>query len=153
MTRNTNEEDTVTDNNDKLSAAEAVFGIMGYLTSQPRAFVFSENHCATHGAEIAGAFCEANGLASPRSDFGQHLKPIENLQLTNLCRDNGTLLDQVRELKEAYLEVVPLLRTFAFRHRITIANLQKSCRLAQAVTVLSDLVATDAELVKAQDGS
>lgn len=60
---------------DKLSASEALFGFMGWLTSLETPVTFSGHHEASIGAELVDEYCKANGLAEPRE--GWHLNIVQ----------------------------------------------------------------------------
>ena len=51
---------------DKLSASEALFGFMGWLTSLETPVTFSGRHEASTAAQLVDEFCKANNLAEPR---------------------------------------------------------------------------------------
>jgi hypothetical protein len=51
---------------DKLSASEALFGFMGWLTSLETPVTFSSHHEAGIAAQLVDEFCKANNLAEPR---------------------------------------------------------------------------------------
>jgi len=53
---------------DNLSASEALFGFMGWLTSLETPVTFSSHHEAGTAAQLVDEFCKANNLAEPR-DF------------------------------------------------------------------------------------
>jgi hypothetical protein len=54
---------------DKLSASEALFGFMGWLTSLETPVTFSGHHEASIGAKLVDEYCKANGLAEPREGW------------------------------------------------------------------------------------
>ena len=51
---------------DKLSASEALFGVMWWLTSLETPVTFSSHHEAGIAAQLVDEFCKANNLAEPR---------------------------------------------------------------------------------------
>jgi len=68
---------------DKISASEALFGFMGWLTTRDKAVTFSGHHNAGVAAELVASFCEVNNLAEPRREWDKHLvHPSE-------CRPDG----------------------------------------------------------------
>ena len=54
---------------DKLSASEALFGFMGWLTSFKNPVTFSGSHEAGIAAELVDEFCKANNLSKPRDGW------------------------------------------------------------------------------------
>lgn len=60
---------------DKLSASEALFGFMGWLTSLETPVTFSGHHEASIGAQLVDEYCKANNLAEPRE--GWHLNLVQ----------------------------------------------------------------------------
>lgn len=60
-------------NKDKLIASEAVYGLLGWLTSRKEAVTLGSQHNAAIAAELAGEFCKANDLAEPRAEWGKNL--------------------------------------------------------------------------------
>lgn len=59
---------------EELSASEAVFGLMGWLTSREEVTPhLSGSHEATVGADIAAQFIESNGLSEPREGWYKKL--------------------------------------------------------------------------------
>lgn len=55
---------------DKISASEALYGFMGWLTSRDEAVTFSGHHNAAVAADLVALFCEVNDLPEPRRDWG-----------------------------------------------------------------------------------
>lgn len=49
----------------EMSASEALFGFMGWLTSLEIPVTFSSHHYAGTAAELVGEFCKANNLTEP----------------------------------------------------------------------------------------
>lgn len=56
-----------------LSPSEAVYGLMGWLTSRDEAVTMSAHHEASTAAQLADEFCKANGLGDPRIGWEKHL--------------------------------------------------------------------------------
>lgn len=56
-----------------LSPAEAVYGLLGWLTSREQPVTFSVRHGATEAGNAAAEFCEANGLGDPRLGWERNL--------------------------------------------------------------------------------
>jgi len=50
----------------KLTPAEAVFGLLAWLTTRETETVLSSRHDAAPAADIAAEFCKANNLGAPR---------------------------------------------------------------------------------------
>jgi hypothetical protein len=61
------------ENTDKLTAAEAVFGFAGWLTSRPEKTVMSSADDAACIARLCGQFTKENGLAEPRDRWENNL--------------------------------------------------------------------------------
>lgn len=57
----------------RLSASEAVFGVLAALTCRTEAMTFGRTHHAGPAAEFAEAFCKANGLDKPRETWAENL--------------------------------------------------------------------------------
>lgn len=57
---------------DKISASEALFGFMGWLTSLETPVTFSARDYAGTAAELVGEFCKANNLAEPREGWHEN---------------------------------------------------------------------------------
>ena len=60
-------DDVVTDS--KINAAESAFGILGWLSSRQPEVTFGSKTDARPAAELAAAWCRANDLGEPRSDY------------------------------------------------------------------------------------
>ena len=59
---------------DKLTASEALFGFMGWLTSREEVTPeFSSKHDASEAANLVAEFCEKNDLDDPRSGWENNL--------------------------------------------------------------------------------
>lgn len=58
---------------EKLTAAEAVYGFAGWLTSRQPPITFSSTHDAAIAAELVDEFSRANDLAPPRENFHEFL--------------------------------------------------------------------------------
>lgn len=61
------------DQNDNLTASEAVFGILAWLTSRKEKTVLSATDLATPAADAAAEFIKANNLSEPRDGWEQNL--------------------------------------------------------------------------------
>jgi ribonuclease HI len=59
-------------NSNKLSASEALFGFMGWLTSLETPVTFSSRHYAGTAAELVDEFCKANNLDQPRNGWSEN---------------------------------------------------------------------------------
>ena len=57
---------------DKLSASEALFGFMGWLTQFRHPVVFSQKHDAGLAADLVDEFCVANGLQPPHEGWADN---------------------------------------------------------------------------------
>lgn len=68
-----------------LSAAEAVYGLLGWLTSRENAATFSSRHNACEAADVAKAFCEANGLGDCRPGWERKLIHPEGPQTDHMA--------------------------------------------------------------------
>lgn len=58
---------------DNLSASEALYGFMAWLTSREKSITVSGRHDTAEPAELVDTFCKANNLADPKDDFAQRL--------------------------------------------------------------------------------
>jgi hypothetical protein len=58
---------------DTLSASEAVYGLLAWLTCRDEVVTFSARHDAAIAAELAKQFCEENNLADPKDDYHTRL--------------------------------------------------------------------------------
>jgi len=58
----------------ELSASEAVYGVLGWLTCRKKALTLSSAHGAAEAARAAALFCEANKLKEPRMNWSRKLK-------------------------------------------------------------------------------
>lgn len=58
---------------DRLSASEALFGFVGWLTSRGERTVMSGHDEAGGPAGLVGEFCEANHLCEPRKGWSENL--------------------------------------------------------------------------------
>lgn len=57
----------------QLSASEAVFGLLGWLTSRRESVTFGSVHDAGVAAELAQVFIDTNGLDEPRAGWADLL--------------------------------------------------------------------------------
>lgn len=58
----------------KLTAAEALYGFMGWLTCRETPVTFSANHEASTAAELVAEFCKVNNLGDvSREDWHKFL--------------------------------------------------------------------------------
>ena len=60
--------------NTTLSASEAVYGLLAFLTGQDKAVTFSAKHNAAVAADLAESFCKANNLKDPRHNYHKILQ-------------------------------------------------------------------------------
>lgn len=72
---------------ESLSASEALYGFMGWLTSREKEITISSTHDAAEPADLVSAFCEINNLREPRSGWA-------NL-LIHPTRDHASLFDDI----------------------------------------------------------
>lgn len=54
---------------DELTASEALFGFIGWLTAREERVVFSAHDSASPAVELVREFCKTNGLTEPREDW------------------------------------------------------------------------------------
>jgi hypothetical protein len=59
---------------DELSGSEAVYGLLGWLTSRSESVTFSDKDDASPAANLADQFCKVNNLTEPREGWGKKLK-------------------------------------------------------------------------------
>lgn len=52
-----------------LSGSEAIFGLMGWLTTRKKVLTLSSKHNASPAVEVIKEFCEANRLVDPRDTW------------------------------------------------------------------------------------
>ncbi len=58
---------------DEMTASEAVYGFVAWLTTRDTAETFSAEHDAAPAADLVAEFCKTNGLAEPRDDWTDRL--------------------------------------------------------------------------------
>ena len=58
---------------DKLTASEALYGFMAWLTTRKEEVIFSAYHNAAPAADLVKQFCETNELAEPKDHWEQNL--------------------------------------------------------------------------------
>lgn len=56
-----------------MSASEALFGFVGWLTTRETSVTFSQKHDASIAAELVNEFCKANHLAEPNDGWEKKL--------------------------------------------------------------------------------
>jgi len=61
------------DRHGHLTASEALFGFMGWLTTRSEKVTFSASNNAAPAAELVDEFCKANSLPEPRDDWTTRL--------------------------------------------------------------------------------
>ena len=61
----------------KILPSEALFGFVGWLTSQPERVTFSDKDNATLAADLLDAYIKAQGLADPRGSYADGLVAME----------------------------------------------------------------------------
>ncbi len=57
----------------ELSASEALYGFVGWLTTRDEVTQMSTQHDCAGIADLVGKFCEANGLPEPAGDWHHRL--------------------------------------------------------------------------------
>lgn len=57
----------------RLSASEAVFGVLAWLTTRYQSITLGRSHDASPAAVAAGEFCDVNGLEPPRDRWNANL--------------------------------------------------------------------------------
>lgn len=74
---------------DKLSPSEAVYGMMGWLTSRNEVTkAMSSRHNATQAATLADEFCKVNNLSDPRDGWHKALiHPVGEVSTSNLSEE------------------------------------------------------------------
>lgn len=91
----------------KISASEALFGFMGWLTSRDKAETFSGHHNACAAAELVALFCEVNDLAEPRDGWDKNLvhpkecRPDKEVAMINKLRDEAHGLEMWQDAQDA----------------------------------------------------
>lgn len=73
---------------DKINAAEALFGFMGMLTSMEHPVTFSARHGAGMGVELVGTFCESNSLQSCRGGWEKNFEYPDSVEYFKSGKDN-----------------------------------------------------------------
>ncbi len=58
---------------DEMTASEALFGFMAWLTTREPVEIFSARHDAAPAPALIGEFMKANNLADPREDWTDRL--------------------------------------------------------------------------------
>lgn len=66
---------------DKLSASEALFGFVGWLTTRPEETIMSGHHDAGKPADRIGEFMKANQLSEPRDGWQHKLVWVEEVEV------------------------------------------------------------------------
>lgn len=61
-------------NNDKLTASEALFGFVAWLTTRKEKTILSSSDDAAPLVKLINVFCDTNKLAAPRDDYPKNLK-------------------------------------------------------------------------------
>jgi hypothetical protein len=60
--------------NNILSASEALYGFMGWLTTREEVSIFSANDNAGEAARLIDMFCKTNNLESPRDGWEKNFE-------------------------------------------------------------------------------
>ncbi len=58
---------------EEMSASEAVFGFIAWLTARPEEVVLSADHDAVEAANLGDKFCKVNSLVEPREGWTARL--------------------------------------------------------------------------------
>ncbi len=58
---------------DRLSASEALYGFMGWLTTRQETMLVGASHECTPAADVVKEFCDANDLTEPRDGWEKNL--------------------------------------------------------------------------------
>lgn len=56
-----------------LTASEALYGFVGWLTTRTEGTIMSSRHDASKPACLVAEFCKANNLAEPRENWTDYL--------------------------------------------------------------------------------
>lgn len=57
----------------QLSASEALYGFIGWLTTRKASITLSETHNAVEAADLVKKFCSVNQLEDPRDNWPSRL--------------------------------------------------------------------------------
>jgi len=88
---------------DTLTASEALFGFMGWLTSRKESVTFSSSHNAAIAADLVAEFCKANNLEEPRNDWHLSLvHPPAADEVKGVCESCG----ENTQVQKHYYETV-----------------------------------------------
>ena len=90
----------------KLSAIEALYGFMGWLTTRKRAVTFSSAHEAALAGQLISRFASVQKLGNPRGDWDDDLVPMADHEI--LLGDEP---DTKGILTSLSIQVVRLLQT------------------------------------------
>ena len=60
---------------DKISASEALYGFMGWLTTRDEVLSVGSHHLCGPVADVIKKFCDANSLEAPRDEWQHHFCP------------------------------------------------------------------------------
>ena len=58
---------------DEMTASEALFGFMAWLTTREAVETFSAKHNVAPAADLMETFCKTNNLVAPREDWTDRL--------------------------------------------------------------------------------
>jgi len=81
---------------DDITPSEAVFAFAAWLTCRDEAVTLGSAHNAAGAAELAGAFVASQGLAQPRDDYHQRLRPYPAAAPKASPAAQGDALDAAR---------------------------------------------------------
>lgn len=70
-------DEQVTNTAVEMQASEALYALMGYLTTRDEPITFGAKHDAAIGAEIVDAFCKQNCLREPSGDWAERIVPFK----------------------------------------------------------------------------
>ena len=63
---------------DRITASEALYGFMGWLTSRQGTLTLGGSHDCAPAADVVNEFCDANDLAEPRSGWHRNFVHPQN---------------------------------------------------------------------------
>lgn len=96
---------------DRLTAAEAVYGLLAWLTCRERVLTVSAKHEAGQVVKLAEMFIETNKLGSVRPDYAKHLthpkeEPLTDREIAALTPEIPSLEMVIMGAGGDYLETV-----------------------------------------------
>ena len=67
----------------KMNAREAIYGLVGFLTTRSKELIFSDKHDCAPIAKLVGAYCDINKLPAMREGW-KYQAPLDHLDTTNV---------------------------------------------------------------------